>query len=133
VSAETLGEHHPSVPFAFLYEYRPAEHQARLVSVSVETHDDLNPKVVDCKSESVWRFQVALSEDCLVVELGERASTVPIPGWPMPVQQATVLPIRVREHSEPAAFMVLGIHPGRAFDDTYRMSARVKMDHIAPR
>jgi signal transduction histidine kinase/DNA-binding response OmpR family regulator len=131
VSAETLGQHRPSVPFAFLYEYRPAEHQARLASVSAETDDDLDPKIVDCKSESVWRFNTALAGDCLVVELGERASAVSIPGWPLPVQQAGVLPIRLREHSEPAAFLVLGIHPGRAFDDTYREFVRRIGEQIA--
>src|SRR5258708_34176118 len=34
VSAETLGQHRQSVPFAFLYEYLPAERQARLASLS---------------------------------------------------------------------------------------------------
>jgi DNA-binding NtrC family response regulator/signal transduction histidine kinase len=131
VSAETLGLHRLSVPFAFLYKYQAAEHQARLASASAKTNDDLSPVVVDCKGESVWRFHAALSDDCLVVELRERASAISIPGWPMPVQQATVLPIRVREHSEPAAFMVLGIHPGRAFDDTYREFVRRIGEQIA--
>ncbi len=62
------------VPFAFLYEYRPVERQARLASVSAEIGDDLHPAVIDCNSESIWRFHTALSEDCLVVKLGQRAS-----------------------------------------------------------
>jgi DNA-binding NtrC family response regulator/signal transduction histidine kinase len=131
VSAETLGQHRPSVPFAFLYEYRPAEHQARLTSVSTETGNELRPAVVDCDSESIWRFHRALSEDCLVVELDERASALSIPGWSLPVQQATVMPIRLREHSEPAAFLVLGLHPGRAFDDTYHEFVRRIGEQIA--
>ncbi len=32
VSAETFAQHRSTVPFAFLYEYLPAEHQARLAS-----------------------------------------------------------------------------------------------------
>lgn len=131
VSAETLGQHRPSVPFAFLYEYRPLERQARLAGVSVETDGDLHPTVIDCGSESIWRFQTALSEDCLVVELGQRAPALSIPGWPVPVQKATVLPIRLREHSEAAAFLVLGIHPGRAFDDAYRHFVRRIAEQIA--
>jgi DNA-binding NtrC family response regulator/signal transduction histidine kinase len=131
VSAETLGQHRPSVPFAFLYEYRPAEHQARLASVSAETDDDLHPTVIDCNSDIIWQFHTALAEDCLVVELGQRASALSIPGWPLPAQQATVLPIRLREHSEPAAFLVLGIHPGRAFDETYRHFVRRIGEQIA--
>jgi hypothetical protein len=103
VSAETLGQHRPSVPFAFLYEYRPVEHQARLVSVSAETDNDLHPTVIDCNSESIWRFHTALSDDCLVVELGQRASSLSIPGWPLPAQKATVLPIRLRGRSGQSA------------------------------
>ena len=131
VSAETLGQHQPSVPFAILYEYRAAENQARLASVSAAIDDDLHPTVIDSNSESIWRFQTALSEDCLVVELGQRASALAIPGWPLPAQQATVLPIRLGEHSEAAAFLVLGIHPGRAFDDTYREFVRRIAEQIA--
>jgi DNA-binding NtrC family response regulator/signal transduction histidine kinase len=131
VTAETLGQHRPTVPFAFLYEYQPAEQQARLVSVSAQFDDDLHPAVIDCNSESIWRFDTALSEDCLVVELGKRASALSIPGWSLPAEKATVLPIRLREHSEAAAFLVLGIHPGRAFDDTYREFVRRIVEQIA--
>ena len=136
VSAESLGQYRASVPFAFLYEYLPVEHQARLVSVSAETDNDLHPTVIDCDRESIWQFHTALSEDCVVVELSERASSsgngaLSIPGWPLPAREAAVLPIRLREHSEAAAFVVLGIHPGRAFDDTYREFVRRIAELIA--
>jgi transcriptional regulator with GAF, ATPase, and Fis domain len=49
----------------------------------------------------------------------------------LPVQKATVLPIRLRKHSEVTAFLVLGIHPGRAFDDTYRHFVRQIAEQIA--
>jgi GAF domain-containing protein len=136
VSAEIFAQHRSTVPFAFLYEYLPVEHRARLVSVSAETDDDLHPTVIDCDRESIWQFHTALSEDCLVVKLGERASSsgngaLSIPGWPLPAREAAVLPIRLREHSEAAAFVVLGIHPGRAFDDTYREFVRRIAEQIA--
>jgi transcriptional regulator with GAF, ATPase, and Fis domain len=131
VSAETLGQHRSSVPFAFLYKYRSSEDQACLASVSTETHDDLHPTVIKCQSENIWQFRTAPSEDCLEVELGERASLPSIPGWRLPVQKATVLPIRLRKHSEVTAFLVLGIHPGRAFDDTYRHFVRQIAEQIA--
>src|SRR5262249_14108948 len=116
---------------AFLYEYRPLEHQARLASLSAEIDADLHPAVIDCNSENIWRFPAALSEDCLVVELGQRASALSIPGWPSPAEKATVVPIRLREPSEAAAFLVMGIHPGRAFDDTYRNFVRRIAEQIA--
>jgi DNA-binding NtrC family response regulator/signal transduction histidine kinase len=132
VSAETLGQHRSAVPFAFLYECGSAEHTARLVSRSGDTGEVLNPAVVDGDDgESLWPLQRALAEDCLIVELGERAAAVSIPGWATPPRKATVVPIRLREHSEAAGFLVAGIHPGRAFDDTYREFIRRIAGQIA--
>jgi DNA-binding NtrC family response regulator/signal transduction histidine kinase len=97
----------------------------------METDDALHPTVIDCDKESLWRFHAALTEDCLVVALGERASGLSIPAWPSPPREATILPIRLRERSESAGFLVLGIHPGRAFDDTYRQFVRRVAEQIA--
>jgi DNA-binding NtrC family response regulator/signal transduction histidine kinase len=131
VSAETLGQNRSSAPFAFLYEYLPGESRACLASLSAETDGALHPALVDCNSESLWRFNAALADDCLVVGLGERASALSIPGWPFPPEKATVVPIRLREHSEAAGFLVLGLHPGRAFDDAYRYFVRRLAEQIA--
>lgn len=120
VSAETLGQNRSSAPFAFLYEFLPGECRARLASVSAETDDELYPALVDCNGESLWRFNAAVTEECLLVELGERSSALSIPGWPFPPEKAIVVPVRLRQHSEATGFLVLGIHPGRAFDDNYR-------------
>jgi DNA-binding NtrC family response regulator/signal transduction histidine kinase len=124
VSAQTLGENPSSAPFAILYEYQPTERKAVLKGVTVETDASLHPALVDCSTESVWRFNAALTEDCLLVGLGDRAASLSIPGWPSPPRQATVVPIRLREASEATGFLVLGIHPGRAFDDAYRHFVR---------
>ena len=120
VSAETLGENRLSLPFAFLYEYRPSEHQAYLAGASVETDEALRPPVIDCHSENLWRFDPALTRDGVLVELGDRASGVPVPNWASPPKEACVVPIRLGEYSEALGFLVAGIHPGRAFDDAYR-------------
>jgi GAF domain-containing protein len=131
VSGETFAQHRSAVPFAFLYQYLPAEHQSRLASVSTETGDDLHPAVIDCTRENIWRFHAELPADCLVVELGHRASTISVPGWPSPAQSAAILPIRLREHNQTVGFLVLGIHPGRAFDDSYREFVRRIAEQIA--
>ena len=120
VSAETLGENCLSLPFAFLYQYRPSEHQAYLAGASVETDEALHPPVIDCRSENLWRFDPALAKDGVLVELGSRASGVPVPNWPAPPKEASVVPIRLGEYGEALGFLVAGIHPGRAFDDAYR-------------
>ena len=120
ISAEILGQDRLSFPFAFLYEYRTSEHQAYLSGASVETNEALRAPVIDCHSENLWRFDPALARDGVVVELGNRASGVPVPNWAFPPKEASVVPIRLGEHSEALGFLVAGIHPGRAFDDAYR-------------
>jgi hypothetical protein len=120
VSAETLGRDRLSLPFSFLYEYRPPERQAHLAGASVETDEALRPPVIDCHKENLWRFDPALTRDGVVVELGNRASGVPVPNWASPPKEACVAPIRLGEHSEALGFLVAGIHPGRAFNDAYR-------------
>lgn len=132
VAAETLGQHRSTVPFAFLYEYRPVEQTACLASSIAEVDDVLHPAVVSCNENySIWPFHRALADEFLTVELGELSSALSIPGWSSPPQKATVAPIRLREQSEPAGFLVLGIHPGRAFDDAYREFARRIAEQIA--
>jgi hypothetical protein len=44
---------------------------------------------------------------------------------------ATVLPIRLREASEAAGFLVIRVHPDRAFDDAYRHFVRRIAEQIA--
>src|SRR5262249_4884579 len=115
----------------FLYEYQPTEERAVLKGISIETDDSLHPGLIDCNGDSVWRFNAALAEECLLVDLGDRAGAPSIPGWPSPPKQATVVPIRLREASEATGFLLLGIHPGRAFDDAYRHFARRIAEQIA--
>jgi K+-sensing histidine kinase KdpD len=131
VSAEILGQNRSSAPFAFLYEYLAGENKARLASVSAETDDALHPALINCNSESFWQFNTALTGGGLVIDLGGRASALSIPGWPFPPEKATVVAVRLREHSEAAGFLVLGIHPGRAFDDSYRHFVRRIAEQIA--
>ena len=130
VSADTLGEHRLAVPFAFLYACRPTERKAYLVGPSAEP-DALDPSVIDCTSQNLWGFDTALPGEGIVVELGQRASVLPSTSWPVPPEKAAVVPIRLREQSDAAGFLVLGIHPGRAFDDTYRQFVRQIAEQIA--
>ena len=130
VSAETLGDNCLSLPFAFLYEYRPSEHQAYLAGASMETGEALRPPVIDCLTENLWRFDPALTRNGVLVELGSRASSVPVPNWPDHPRQACVVPIRLGEYSEALGFLVAGLHPGRAFDDAYRQFVSQIADQI---
>jgi PAS domain S-box-containing protein len=120
VCTEALGENCISLPFAFLYEYRPSEHQAHLAGASGETDEALRLPVIDCRSENLWRINPAMAKDGVLIELGDRASGVPVPNWPDHPKEACVVPIRLGEYGEPLGFLVTGLHPGRPFDDAYR-------------
>ena len=130
VSAETLGENCKSLPFAFLYEYRPSEQQAHLAGASVETDEALHPAVIDCRGENLWRFNPALAMDGVVVELRDLALGVSVPNWPDRPKEASVVPIRLGEHSEAVGFLVAGLHPGQAFGDAYRQFVRRVAEQI---
>jgi len=130
VSTDTLREHRLTIPFAVLYACPPTERNAYLVGSSIEP-DALDPPVIDCTRQNLWGFDPALPREGIVVELGQRASVLPSTSWPVPPEKAAVVPIRLRENSDAAAFLVLGIHPGRAFDDTYRQFVRRIAEQIA--
>ena len=130
VSEKTLSEHRLSVPFALLYAYRPAEGRAHLAGTSVEV-SSWDPAVIDCTNQNPWRFDAALPLEGVAVELGPRVLALPKSTWPMPVESAAVVPIRLREDGDTVGFLVLGIHPGRAFDDTYRHFVRRLAEQIA--
>jgi PAS domain S-box-containing protein len=120
VCTETLGENCICLPFAFLYEYRHSEHQARFAGANVETDKALRPPVIDLRSENLWRLNPAMAKDGVLIELGDRTSGVPVPNWPDHPKEAYVVPIRLGEYGEPLGFLVAGLHPGRPFDDAYR-------------
>ncbi len=130
VSADTVGEHRLTIPFALLYACRAIDRQAYLVGPSIEP-DALDPPVIDCTRQNIWGFDPALPREGIVIELGPRASLVPDTSWPAPPGQAAVVPIRLRAESDAAGFLVLGIHPGRAFDDRYSQFVRRIAEQIA--
>jgi PAS domain S-box-containing protein len=130
VSTDTLREHRLTIPFAFLYVCRPGEPNAYLVGPSIEPHA-LDPPVIDYTRQNPWEFAPALANEGVVVELGQRGSVLPSTSWPVPPERAAVVPIRLRENSDAAGFLVLGIHPGRAFDETNRQFVRRIAEHVA--
>ena len=124
VSADTLGDNRSSAPFAFLYQYLAGEQKARLTGVSVETDDSLHPQsstaIARASGHSTRRWLRIACWWTLVTAQRHCQSLV----GHFLRKQATVVPIRLREASEAAGFLVLGIHPGRAFDDGYRQFVR---------
>src|SRR5262249_57498838 len=87
--------------------------------------------VSDGGSQNSWRLATAMAREGAVIELGQHASILPKTGWPVPPKEAAVVPIRLHEESDAAGFLVLGIHPGRAFDARYGEFVRRVAEQIA--
>jgi hypothetical protein len=77
------------------------------------------------------RFDPAMTRHGVVVELGIRTSGVCVANRPGSPKEASVVPIRLGKHSEAMGFLVIGIHPGHAFDDAYRQFVNQIADLIA--
>jgi GAF domain-containing protein len=56
---------------------------------------------------------------------------LPIADWPVAPEKAAILPIRLRERSDAAGFLIAGIHPGHSFDDADRHFVRRIAEQIA--
>src|SRR5262249_44845003 len=119
-----------TIPFALLYSHRPIERKAYRVGPSVESNA-LDPAVIDCAEPNLWGFDKPLTMEGLVVDLGPRAPLLPRLSWPVLPERAGVLRIRLRENSETAGFVVLGIHPGHALDGGYRQFIHAVAEQIA--
>src|SRR5215471_1268281 len=98
-SAAALGEHRHAIPFSILYACPPGEENASRVGASVEPHT-VDPPIIDCTRQNLWGFDIALAKEGLVIDLGERASLLSTPDFPVPLKHAAVLPIRFREDSD---------------------------------
>jgi signal transduction histidine kinase len=131
VSLDTLGQNPTSAPFTLLYECQPSQQEARLAGVSLVSNEALHPQTIDCNGDNYWQLQESLSSDCPIRPLGEHAAGIAVPGWPTSLRDAAVIPIRLGERADAAGFMVIGIHPGRAFDDDYRLFIRRIGEQIA--
>ena len=132
VSAETLGDNRSSAPFAFLYEYLPGEQKACLARRQCRDRRLAASGRLDCTGESIcgdstqrcrriacwWNLAIA-HQRCRF-----RAGR-PLPGRRRFCRSGCA------SASEAAGFLVLGIHPGRAFDDAYRHFVRRIAEQIA--
>ena len=130
ISADTLGEHRETIPFSFPYAYCPNTQRASLVGPGIAP-EVLDPLEIDCTKQNPWGLDTALATEGIVVELGPRASLLPATSWPIGPDRAVVLPIRLHEEGDTAGFLVLGIHPGRAFDEGYRKFVHRIAEQIA--
>ncbi len=132
-AATTLVSEPLTVPFAALYSYQSAERTARLVACAGGTSTAMCPALVELKNASVWPFDDAVTSagELIVTDLAKRFPDLPPTSWGVPPDKAVILPIMLREHREPAGFLIAGISPRREFDEPYRQFFRRTAEQIA--
>ena len=124
-SAQILAENPYDLPFSLIYLIDADGHSARLAGISgLEWGSAPAPVRIDLagRSEGAWQLDLALStrRPQLITDLGQRFGALPGGVWPESTHSALVLPITRSGQDQLAGFLVAGISPRRAIDDTYR-------------
>ncbi|MBV8206996.1 MAG: PAS domain S-box protein [Acidobacteria bacterium] len=110
------------VPFAALYSYDASERRAALAACAGGTEEAMCPASVELEADNTWPLgSLARGENELVVgDLCARFPNLPPTSWGVPPEKAVIVPIRLREGSDPAGYLIAGLSPRREFDDAYR-------------
>ncbi|MCM2374550.1 PAS domain S-box protein [Aporhodopirellula aestuarii] len=112
------------VPFALIYLLESNGQQARRAGLAGVTEEmPTSPYVIDINSDaSPWPFKEALQrhESILVDDLVDQFGDLSVGVWPEPPRQAVVLPLAKSGQTQPFGFLVGGLSPRLAFDDSYR-------------
>lgn len=123
--ARVLTANPSDTPLALMYLTDAAEKTARLVATSgVAPGDRAAPPEISLEAEAApdtWPLvHAARSGETLRLEQVPKALG-PLPGgpWPEATTSVLVLPMPRPGHAQPLGFLVLGISPRRALDDTY--------------
>ena len=122
-----------TVPFATLYAYQGGERRANLAAAAGGTCSAMCPATAELGSSGVWPFDPSENRevDMPVNDLATRFPDIPATSWGVPPNKAVVLPINLREHRDPAGFLVAGISPRRELDESYRQFLQRAAEQIA--
>ena len=122
----TLGENTADVPFSLLYLTAQDGRTARLCESSqIPKGTNASPEIIaltGTNSTSSWPLAESVAQDgpVLVTDARRRFGELPGGPWNVPPKEAIVLPLRAASQERASAFLVAGISPCRAFDDSYR-------------
>src|SRR3954470_662515 len=133
-AAASLAESRADIPFALLYRLPEDGRPARLAhAVGIEPGTAASPVEAALDAAAGWPFgEVARSGlPCRVTDLVERFGAFPGGLWPETAREALVLPIAAGGSGAPAALLVAGVSPRRAFDDDYQAFLESLATHMA--
>ncbi len=122
----TLGENTADIPFSLLYLVAPDGKTARLCESSqLQRGTSASPEVIELTGPNLAIVVAAGGGGARdgpvhVVDIQNRFGELPGGPGSVPPKEAIVLPLRAASQERASAFLVAGISPYRAFDDSYR-------------
>ena len=122
-TAIALERNPTDVPFALFYRLDEAGTTAHLAAAaSLAPEDAAAPATLELNDPSGWPLgAVARSGEPVVVDdVAARFGNVSGGQWPDPIQQALVMPIAKAGQAQSYGFLVVGVSPRRALDDSYK-------------
>src|SRR5215471_10887234 len=136
-AAEVLARSARDVPFTLLYLVEASGQRARRVAaVGISEDETIAPSFIDlagAEPSKGWplaeagRARVAL----VVPDLPDRFGPLPGTPYPEPAHTALVLPLLRPGQERPYGFLVAGVSPRRAIDDSYRGFFELATEHVA--
>jgi PAS domain S-box-containing protein len=124
--ALALGSNPADVPFALLYladeDGKTAQlcASSQLESGSAALLESID--LTDPQATRAWPLAAAVASgtSVCVTDIQKRFGGLPSGCWNLPPSEAIVLPLRSANQDRISAFLIAGISPCRAFDDSYR-------------
>jgi PAS domain S-box-containing protein len=116
-----LGRNLADVPFSLVY-LADADGGARLAACSgIEPGSPAAPVALAAHS-GIWPLARLRDGEQVVLDLAGEIGDLPTGAWQQPPHSAVAVPLATsgQEHGPTSGFLVVGLNPHRAFDDSYR-------------
>jgi signal transduction histidine kinase/CheY-like chemotaxis protein len=134
-AADSLSENPTDVPFALLYLVNDQGTAAiRVASTGIATSSAAAPAVLDLTApdHQGWPVEGILEERHVRVvdDLPQRFGSLPGGPYPEATHTAVIAPLARPGQPRPDGFVIFGVSPRRALDDSYRGFYDLAADHI---
>ncbi|MDQ6735038.1 MAG: ATP-binding protein, partial [Nitrospirota bacterium] len=137
MSMRTLAENPADVPFALLYLLDEKGETLHLKGwTAVEPGHVASPRLVQTSTpepDTVWPFADILKDGKVreVNELPTSLGSLPSGPWPVPPQQALILPLQSPGQERLAGVLICGVNPCRKLEGEHRTFFDLMAGHIA--
>ncbi|WP_199314430.1 PAS domain-containing protein [Planktothrix sp. FACHB-1365] len=131
---QAIASNNMDIPFALLYRIQEGKQAVLAGTAGIEPHDFIALSPINLTENSdPWQLNLVnqTGETLLLKDLNTRFQTLPQATWDEPSQAAMVIPLTQKSQSHLAEFLILGISPRRAFDDSYRGFFDLIANHVA--